>query len=125
MKLFLGIDGGGSRTRFLLIDEAGRVLASHATGTAYYLEIGLEALEALLTRGIQTTLEHAGVAPAHLTYAFLGLPAYGEDRGLVPIMTQARWVPGASAARPAAARENQLRSPTRNPAIYAAVPRIP
>ena len=84
MKLFLGVDGGGSKTRFLLIDETGRVLASHATGTAYYLEIGIEALEALLTRGIQTTLEQAGVAAGNVSYAFLGLPAYGEDRGLVP-----------------------------------------
>lgn len=84
MKLFLGVDGGGSKTRFVLIDEAGHVLAAHATGTAYYLEIGLEQLEALLTRGIQTTLERAGASAQQLSYAFLGLPAYGEDRGLIP-----------------------------------------
>lgn len=84
MKLFLGVDGGGSKTRFLLIDETGRVRAAHATGTAYYLEIGLEALEVLLTRGIQTTLEQGGVTAAELGFAYLGLPAYGEDRGLLP-----------------------------------------
>jgi N-acetylglucosamine kinase-like BadF-type ATPase len=84
VRLFLGVDGGGSKTRFLLIDEAGHMLASYTTGTAYYLEIGLEALEVLLTRGIQTTLEQAGVTAADLSFAFLGLPAYGEDRGLVP-----------------------------------------
>jgi N-acetylglucosamine kinase-like BadF-type ATPase len=83
MKLFLGVDGGGSKTRFLLIDEEGRVLSAHTEGSAYYLEIGLEALQAMLTRGIQTTLERAGVAPSHLSYAFLGLPAYGEDRSLL------------------------------------------
>lgn len=84
MKLFLGVDGGGSKTRFLVIDEAGQVLGSHAEGSAYYLEIGLEALQAMLTRGIHTTLEHAGIAPAGLSYAFLGLPAYGEDQALLP-----------------------------------------
>jgi N-acetylglucosamine kinase-like BadF-type ATPase len=83
MKLFLGVDGGGSKTRFLLIDEHGRVLSAHTEGSAYYLEIGLEALQAMLTSGIQTTLERAGVAPSHLSYAFLGLPAYGEDRSLL------------------------------------------
>jgi N-acetylglucosamine kinase-like BadF-type ATPase len=83
VRFFLGVDGGGTKTRFLLIDEAGHVLATHTTGTAYYLEIGLEALEALLTRGIQTTLEQAGIVTAHLAYAFLGLPAYGEDRALM------------------------------------------
>jgi N-acetylglucosamine kinase-like BadF-type ATPase len=83
VRIYLGVDGGGSKTRFLLIDEGGDVLASHSEGSAYYLEIGLEALQALLARGIATVLGHAGIAPAELTYAFLGLPAYGEDRSLL------------------------------------------
>lgn len=82
MKTYLGVDGGGSKTRFLLIDEAGQVLGSHTAGPAYHLEIGLEALETLLARGIGHTLGQAGVAPSSLTFAFLGLPAYGEDRSL-------------------------------------------
>ena len=80
MKTYLGVDGGGSKTRFLLIDEAGNILGTHAEGSAYYLEIGLEALEALLSRGIQSTLRPAALSPAQLTFAFFGLPAYGEDR---------------------------------------------
>ena len=43
MNTFLGIDGGGSKTAFLLIDDSGRILASHAEGPAYHLEIGLQA----------------------------------------------------------------------------------
>jgi N-acetylglucosamine kinase-like BadF-type ATPase len=82
VKTYLGVDGGGSKTRFLLIDEAGKVLAAHTEGSAYHLEIGLEALEALLARGIGRTLREGGVASSALTYAFLGLPAYGEDRAL-------------------------------------------
>ena len=80
MKSFLGIDGGGSKTHFLLIDERGRVLASHLEGPSYHLEIGIEALRALLTRGIRATLRQGGVSQRDLTYAFAGLPAYGEDR---------------------------------------------
>ena len=83
MKTFLGVDGGGSKTRFLLIDERGTVLASHREGPAYYLEIGLEALEEMLTSGIRQTLRHAGLAEENLTYAFIGVPAYGEDRALL------------------------------------------
>ena len=82
MKTYLGVDGGGSKTRFLLINEAGTVLAAHTEGSAYHLEIGLEALEALLARGIGLTLREGRVASTDLTYAFLGLPAYGEDRAL-------------------------------------------
>ena len=84
MNTYLGVDGGGSKTRFLLIDEAGRVLATHVEGSSYYLEIGLEALQALLTRGVRQTLERAQVSPEQVSYAFFGLPAYGEDREVLP-----------------------------------------
>jgi N-acetylglucosamine kinase-like BadF-type ATPase len=82
VKTYLGVDGGGSKTRFLLIDEAGNVLSAHTEGPAYHLEIGIEALEVMLARGIERTLQQAGIARSGLTFAFLGLPAYGEDRAL-------------------------------------------
>ena len=82
MRTFLGVDGGGTKTDFLLIDETGRVLATRREGSAYYLEIGLEALQSMLTAGIKDLLQSAGVAPAS-TFAFLGLPAYGENRALL------------------------------------------
>jgi N-acetylglucosamine kinase-like BadF-type ATPase len=82
VKTWLGVDGGGSKTRFLLIDENGKVLGTHTEGSAYHLEIGLAALEALLARGIASTLQQGNIAPSALTFAFLGLPAYGEDRSL-------------------------------------------
>jgi N-acetylglucosamine kinase-like BadF-type ATPase len=84
MKTFLGVDGGGTKTRFLLIDETGKVLASHVEGPAYYLEIGLDALRSMLARGIRETLQKGNVASDNLTFAFFGLPAYGEDRSVVP-----------------------------------------
>ena len=82
MKTYLGVDGGGSKTSFLLIDETGKVLSAQTEGPAYHLEIGIEALEAMLVRGIERTLQQAGIARSALTFAFLGLPAYGEDRAL-------------------------------------------
>ena len=61
MRTYLGVDGGGSKTLFLLIDETGKVLASHTEGTAYYPEVGLEALKKLLARGINQILRQAGL----------------------------------------------------------------
>jgi len=84
MKTFLGVDGGGTKTDFLLIDAAGAVLASHRGGSAYYLESGLDALQAMMASGIRATLKKAGIAASELEFAFLGLPAYGEDRALLP-----------------------------------------
>ena len=82
MKTFLGVDGGGSKTRFLLIEATGKVLASHASGPAYHLEIGLAGMQDMLVSGIRAILRDSGVAASGLSYAFLGLPAYGEDQAL-------------------------------------------
>jgi N-acetylglucosamine kinase-like BadF-type ATPase len=86
VNTFLGIDGGGTKTRFLLIDAAGKVLASHLEGPAYYLEIGLDALQAMVVRGIRETLRKGFIASETLTFAFVGIPAYGEDRRVDPAL---------------------------------------
>jgi N-acetylglucosamine kinase-like BadF-type ATPase len=89
VRTYLGVDGGGTKTRFLLLDETGTVLASHTEGPAYHVEIGAEALRAMLAQGIKSTLRQGGVAASHLTFAFLGLPAYGEDQAAVPLLDAA------------------------------------
>jgi N-acetylglucosamine kinase-like BadF-type ATPase len=89
MRTYLGVDGGGSKTLFLLIDEAGRILASHTEGTAYYPEIGLEALKKLLARSIGQILRQARITVSDLTFAFLGLPSYGEDSALLATLDAA------------------------------------
>lgn len=89
MKTFLGVDGGGTKTRFLLIDETGSMLASHLEGPAYYPEIGLDGLRDMLARGITHTLRQGQVRTEDLSYAFLGLPAYGEDGKLLPALDAA------------------------------------
>jgi N-acetylglucosamine kinase-like BadF-type ATPase len=89
VKTFLGVDGGGTKTRFLLIDETGKALASHLEGPAYYLEIGLDRLREMLTGGIERTLRQGQVREQDLSYAFLGLPAYGEDSRLLPVLDAA------------------------------------
>ena len=83
MRTYLGVDGGGSKTAFLLIDESGRVLAAHTEGPAYYLEVGWDALRSMLARGISATLQSGSVSPESLDFAFIGLPSYGEDSGLL------------------------------------------
>jgi N-acetylglucosamine kinase-like BadF-type ATPase len=89
VRTYLGVDGGGSKTAFVLIDESGKVLASHKEGPAYHLEIGLGELRVMLGRGIRATLELGGISPANLNFAFFGLPAYGEDSRLLPVLDAA------------------------------------
>jgi N-acetylglucosamine kinase-like BadF-type ATPase len=83
VSAYLGVDGGGSKTAFLLIDENGSVLASHTEGPAYYLEIGWEAMRDMLARGILATFERASCSAQDVDFCFLGLPAYGEDSRLL------------------------------------------
>lgn len=80
---FLGIDGGGTKTSFVLLDGEGRLLARHVGPTSYYLEIGFEALRDLLRDGVNEALRQAGLASTRVTSAFAGLPAHGEDSSLL------------------------------------------
>lgn len=89
MRTYLGVDGGGSKTAFLLIDQSGRVLASHTEGPAYYLQVGLDEMRTMLARGIGTTLRIGGITAADLGFCFFGLPAYGEDSQLLPALDSA------------------------------------
>ena len=77
--MYLGMDGGGTKTAFVLIDRHGTIRATHRGGCAFYLEVGMEAVRALIHDGLHAVLRTAGIGAAELDYAFFGLPLYGED----------------------------------------------
>lgn len=77
--MYLGVDGGGTKTAFALVDGDGALKASHVGASADYLTDGIAAIRARLVEGIGATLVQAGLAPDGVTFAFFGLPAYGED----------------------------------------------
>lgn len=78
--MFLGVDGGGTKTAFALVDARGEVLARHEEAGVYHIEVGIDGAGATLARGCRTLLERAGVDAQAVDFAFFGLPAYGEDR---------------------------------------------
>jgi N-acetylglucosamine kinase-like BadF-type ATPase len=80
--MFLGVDGGGTKTAFALIDRQGQVLARNEQGSAYYLEVGMEGASDVLARGCAGLFAAAGVTASDVAFAFFGLPAYGEDRAV-------------------------------------------
>ena len=89
LRRYLGVDGGGSKTAFVLIDASGELLGSHQEGPAYYLQTGVEEMRAMLARGILATLAQASLTPAAVDFAFLGLPSYGEDSRLLATLDAA------------------------------------
>jgi N-acetylglucosamine kinase-like BadF-type ATPase len=81
--VYLGVDGGGTKTAFVLIDGGGTVRATHLAAGSYYLTIGIDALGELLARGVGAVLVKAGLRADDVDFAFFGLPAYGEDSTLI------------------------------------------
>ncbi len=77
--MYLGMDGGGTKTAFVLLDRNGTIRATHQAGSAFYLETGMEALRTLIQEGIRIVLRTAGITATELDYAFFGLPVHGED----------------------------------------------
>ncbi len=82
--LFLGVDGGGTKTDFVCIDGDGRVLAQFVTGTTYHLQVGLAEAVRVLAEGVHAVCAQLGVSPAVFCQVFFGLPAYGEDGAIDP-----------------------------------------
>lgn len=77
--MFLGVDGGGSKTEFCLIDGQGAVAATLTATGCSYLAVGFGGVGSILERGVRDVCAKAGVAIAAIDYAFFGLPSYGES----------------------------------------------
>ncbi len=86
--LYLGVDGGGTKTALTLIDSDGEIRATHLAPGAYYITIGLDALGTLLADAVSNVLAKAALRAADLDFAFFGLPAYGEDSALVDALSR-------------------------------------
>jgi N-acetylglucosamine kinase-like BadF-type ATPase len=84
--MFLGVDGGGTKTAYALIDASGRIRARHVGPSVSHLAEGFARATELLGGGIAATLEKAASSPAKVTFAFVGLPAYGEDSATTSTM---------------------------------------
>lgn len=77
MEIWIGIDGGGTKTQFAAIGEDGRQYGVYRTGGVYYHQIGVDEVCRRLTRGIDALClqgEYAGIQGI-----CFGMPGYGES----------------------------------------------
>ena len=86
--MYLGVDGGGTKTAFVLVDAAGNILATHQEGGSYYIQTGMDAVRRALASGVRATLAKAELSTADIQFAFFGLPAHGEDGAQTEILDQ-------------------------------------
>jgi N-acetylglucosamine kinase-like BadF-type ATPase len=91
--MFLGVDGGGTKTAFCLIDSVGTIRARALGEGAYYFADnatgGVDHVVRVLEQGIGAVTKAAGITPADIDHAFLGLPGYGEVPGDVAALDAA------------------------------------
>jgi N-acetylglucosamine kinase-like BadF-type ATPase len=78
-RLFLGVDGGGTKTRFALLDAQHRLVSETTLSTTYHPDVGIDGVRDVLARGIAEVLAEAGIDATRIAFAFFGLPGYGED----------------------------------------------
>jgi len=89
--VFLGVDGGGTKTALCLVTEDGRVAATIQAPSCYYLgkREGIALVARVLHDGVAEVCSLAGITPAELVHGFLGLPAYGEVSADLPALDAA------------------------------------
>ncbi|MEU1943229.1 BadF/BadG/BcrA/BcrD ATPase family protein [Streptomyces sp. NPDC020125] len=84
--MFLGVDGGGTKTAFCLVDRGGQVVARAQAASSYYFSHGIELVERVLGEGVDAVCAAAELTPADIEYAFFGLPGYGEAARDLPVL---------------------------------------
>lgn len=76
VRLFLGVDGGGSKTAAVIVDSMGSEVGRGSSGSGNYAAVGLESAVRNITEAVQQA--RAAVPGISLTSAWIGLA--GVDR---------------------------------------------
>ncbi|HUP44454.1 MAG TPA: BadF/BadG/BcrA/BcrD ATPase family protein [Thermoanaerobaculia bacterium] len=73
MKHFIGVDGGGSKTAALVIDENQQPLGHGLAGASNHLRVGIETATRNIERAVNIALVEAGIAIRNVDYAYCGI----------------------------------------------------
>ena len=76
---YLGVDGGGTKTKYILVDEDLKVLSEIERGTTHLHQIGIDNLKLEINEGIKEVCSKGNINKEDLNYIFLGIPGYGES----------------------------------------------
>lgn len=88
--IFIGIDGGGSKTTALIADRDGNILGRGTSGPSNYLVIGAEAAYAALDAAVESAVGGQPVPPAALCLGMAGA-ARPADQAVLRAWTDARY----------------------------------
>lgn len=72
-QLFLGVDGGGTKTNVALMNESGEFVAEASGGPSNPLRVGVETAVANITKALNQACDDAGFSRGDVVAATLGL----------------------------------------------------
>ena len=75
---YLGIDGGGTKTAFEIINGNGNILSSLKTETCNYIQIGKEKFGKVIREGVAAVCDKAEIQTTDLCFTCIGIPSFGE-----------------------------------------------
>ncbi len=78
MSLYLGVDGGGTKTVAAVADESGQIVSAARAGGSNYQDIGVSSAGAELKAAVQSALHKVGASMSDVAGAAFGMA--GADR---------------------------------------------
>ncbi|MFZ5518109.1 MAG: N-acetylglucosamine kinase [Candidatus Zhuqueibacterota bacterium] len=75
----IGVDGGGTKTELVLIDNSGNYIGRAKVGSSNYQAIGGEKLKEILLSGFSDLLKSTNVLSQKVDHVFLGLAGAGRE----------------------------------------------
>ena len=76
---YLGIDGGGTKTKYLLVNEKLEKVCEREGSTIHIHQVGVEGIKKELKENIDKICCGAKISVKDIAYAFAGVPGYGES----------------------------------------------
>ncbi|ATD56008.1 N-acetylglucosamine kinase [Clostridium chauvoei] len=76
---YLGIDGGGTKTRYILVDDKLEKVGDVESGTIHIHQVGVEGIKKELRENISKICSNVNIEPKDIAFIFAGVPGYGES----------------------------------------------
>jgi N-acetylglucosamine kinase-like BadF-type ATPase len=89
VTVFLGVDGGGTKTAICLVTETGEIAARVLAPSTDYFTEGVDLVARVLRDGVAAACAQADTTPDQIRHGFFGLATYGEVSGDIPVLDAA------------------------------------
>lgn len=77
---YLGVDGGGTKTKYLLIDKNLKKVCELEGKTIHIHQVVIERIKEELINNLKKLCFEGNIKEKDIEYSFLGVPGYGESK---------------------------------------------